>query len=248
MTATLFKMEQPRHKMTPDEFKKRLAALGPDKKQATVRWEHGLAELFYESDWTQRELAECVGMAQSRVSEIVSFGLWINIADRDISSRVSENKFRTCWKQTAKGKNARLDVIERCLLVTPLIEKELAKPKQQRQPKLTPSKTEAVTLQSLVKPGRWDEAKKLIDVMAMARAREMTVSLQSFYTKQTAEAKAAKAEYNRLARKLNQIMTQAEYRLIRSCLHPDKQEESERKKYDRAFEIFNRIGEPIVWN
>ena len=42
-----------------------------------------------------------------------------------------------------------------------------------------------------------------------------------------------------------QLITQEEFRLLRSCLHSDRQTEAERKKYDRAFQIFSRFDPHI---
>jgi hypothetical protein len=36
-------------------------------------------------------------------------------------------------------------------------------------------------------------------------------------------------------------MTQEEFKIVLGCLHPDRQPEDQRPKYDRAFQIFNRL-------
>jgi len=248
MHANVLQMERPHHRMTPEEFNKRLAAIGPSGKVAATRWEHELARLFDESDWNQNELARAIGKTQTRVSQILIFGRWLNTTSGRNFDAVQERMFRHCYRSIKKqDKHREADESLRLLMVTPLIEKELAKPPAPPRIKVTPSKTETVSLQSLVKPGRWDDAKKLIDAMARARAEEMSKSMAGFYEKQMAKAEVARQQYERLSSKVNEIMTQAEYKLIRSCLHSDRQSEAERKKYDRAFEIFNRIGQSIKW-
>ena len=40
-------------------------------------------------------------------------------------------------------------------------------------------------------------------------------------------------------------MTEAEFKLVLSCLHLDKRPEAECERYGKAFEIFNRLREHL---
>jgi len=59
-----------------------------------------------------------------------------------------------------------------------------------------------------------------------------------------ADIKAQQAHIARNAAGITPLMTQEEFRLVRSLLHPDKHPENQ-DRYKRAFEIFNRLGEAI---
>lgn len=231
-----------RRKMTPAELKKKLAEIGLNTKEGAIRWQQNLARVFVESDWTQDELGAVVDLHRTRVGQILHFGHWLNETRGLNTDFVNEKIFRRCSRQIMRDQ-PKADHGRWLALVDQLIEKELAKPKPQKLPKIKSSDRDKATLESLVKPGRWNEAKKLIDAMAQERAQQMTKSLERFYDIETAKAKAATEEYRLLARKLNQIMTEAEFKLIRGCLHPDRQSDQERR--NRAFEIFNRIGQSI---
>lgn len=89
--------------------------------------------------------------------------------------------------------------------------------------------------------------KSQVEEAARERADELSADMCRFYRLGKEEAERAKVEYKRLSKKLPQIMTQEEFKLVRSCLHSDRQSAAERAKYDKAFEIFNRIGQSIAW-
>jgi len=44
---------------------------------------------------------------------------------------------------------------------------------------------------------------------------------------------------------LDQWMTKEEFKLVLGCLHPDRQPEDQRAKYDRAFQIFKRLEQHL---
>ena len=59
---------------------------------------------------------------------------------------------------------------------------------------------------------------------------------------------AAKDEYeaaNQYRLGVDSHMTQDEFKLVLSCLHPDKQPEEMRSRYDRAFQIFKRLEKTV---
>lgn len=89
--------------------------------------------------------------------------------------------------------------------------------------------------------------KAQVEEAAVKRAEELSANMCRFYKLSTEEAEQAKAEYKRLSKKLPQIMSHDEFKLVRSCLHSDRQTDTERARYDKAFEIFNRIGHSIAW-
>jgi len=60
-----------------------------------------------------------------------------------------------------------------------------------------------------------------------------------------ADAKAANDAASDLLMSVQVKMTQDEFNIVRGCLHPDKQPESEQAKFSRAFEIFNRL-KPVI--
>jgi hypothetical protein len=89
--------------------------------------------------------------------------------------------------------------------------------------------------------------KSQVEEAARKRAEELSADMCRFYKLGKEEADQAKVEYKRLSKKLPQIMTQEEFKLVRSCLHSDRQSAAERARYDKAFEIFNRIAQSVAW-
>ena len=58
-----------------------------------------------------------------------------------------------------------------------------------------------------------------------------------------AEAERAAAFQYRLG--VDSHMTMDEFKLVRSCLHPDRAPEEQRDKFNRAFQIFNRLEKTV---
>ena len=81
------------------------------------------------------------------------------------------------------------------------------------------------------------EARKLFDA-ELATERERVEKMEQEMRQHVADWKAKST-------KIDYMMTQEEFKLIRSCLHPDKQPEELRKRFGKAFEVFNRLEKTV---
>ena len=76
-------------------------------------------------------------------------------------------------------------------------------------------------------------------VQEVALAAEKKVA--PLLVEERARARAAAAEWQDRMKSLDAWMTEAEYKLVLGCLHPDRHPENEAEKYNRAFQIFKRL-------
>lgn len=104
--------------------------------------------------------------------------------------------------------------------------------------------------------------KEIVDMRAEFQS-ELSVAIKREKDRLNAEIelyREKKAELDKIEKQLAQratsittIITQDEFKLIRGCLHPDRQPEELKDKFGRAFEIFNKLDQhvnikaPIAW-
>jgi DNA-binding XRE family transcriptional regulator len=96
--------------MTPEEFTERRKAIEEEAAKGATRVEarrdQGIAELYLESEWTQREIAKAEGIAQQRVDQLLRFGRFLTYVTTGCSQAVPKNlterRFRGYWEQTPK--------------------------------------------------------------------------------------------------------------------------------------------------
>src|SRR5262249_46948856 len=83
-----------------------------------------------------------------------------------------------------------------------------------------------------------------------ARVRELEariVDLEGDLAHERFEHNATRGFYRRAIESVNGVLTAAERKLIRGCLHPDEfKDEATKKRYEQAFQIFEQCGELIV--
>jgi hypothetical protein len=75
------------------------------------------------------------------------------------------------------------------------------------------------------------------DTEVEARVSPLREKLQREYVTQAEETERLR----QVRAGIRGMLTRDEFNLIRTCLHPDKQPEDKRDRYNRAFEIFNRL-------
>jgi hypothetical protein len=75
--------------------------------------------------------------------------------------------------------------------------------------------------------------------MAAERKRIENEDKSTVQALQSANARMREAELR--MKTFDAWMTQEEFKIVLGCLHPDRQPEAQRPKYDRAFQIFNRL-------
>lgn len=71
---------------------------------------------------------------------------------------------------------------------------------------------------------------------------------RKWYEERTKEATEEITQYAARSKSLDHWMTETEFKLVLGCLHPDRQSESERAKYDKAFQIFKRLEQHLEPN
>jgi transcriptional regulator with XRE-family HTH domain len=81
---------------------------GDSRDAAGDRWEQELAKLFARSGWTQEQLAEQEGKTQAYISYLLCFGgflLFLEHYNHLVinSTDLTERRFRSYWRLTAKG-------------------------------------------------------------------------------------------------------------------------------------------------
>jgi hypothetical protein len=87
-------------RMSEAEYDVERAKLAPDKATAGMRWEQGLAALFYRSGWTQDELAKKEKKTQSYVGKMLRFGRFMTFSSAGLN--LTERRFRDYWDRTAE--------------------------------------------------------------------------------------------------------------------------------------------------
>ena len=84
----------------------------------------------------------------------------------------------------------------------------------------------------------FDEA---VDKSAAKQTEAIRISARQL----EAQARDEKDTFRKLNLKIDQIMSQDEFKLILSCLHPDRLPEDQQAKYNKAFNIFKRLTDSI---
>ena len=86
-------------RMTDADYDRERAKIPATKRdamnEAGVRWEQQLATLFYRSGWTQEQLAAKEGRPQSRISEMLLFGRFLNFIQDRISTETLPNNLKS---------------------------------------------------------------------------------------------------------------------------------------------------------
>lgn len=128
-------------RMTPAQFDEERARLqglyGGSRKEAGAKYEQALAKLFYQSGWSQQELAKRVGKSKGYVSNLLTFGRFLGFYGKLAAANFPSNaglgltefRFRGFWNQTdAAETNGRI----RFLAVLELMQKDAPTPKVRR--------------------------------------------------------------------------------------------------------------------
>ena len=76
-------------------------------------------------------------------------------------------------------------------------------------------------------------------------AQEKTKEQREKLIKLQQEAEEEKERVRNLRQNLDGLMTEAEYRLIRGCLHPDHAPQDKIEKFNRAYDIFTRLEKSV---
>jgi hypothetical protein len=105
-------------RMTDADYDRERAKIPATKRdamnEAGVRWEQQLATLFYRSGWTQEQLAAKEGRPQSRISEMLLFGRFLNfiqdrISTETLPNNLSQSRFQNYYVRAGKnGGNERI--------------------------------------------------------------------------------------------------------------------------------------------
>jgi hypothetical protein len=113
MNANVMPIETAR-RLTPDEFKRRReeikATYGENRQQAGARFEQALARLFYESGWTQDQLAAAEGKSKTHIDRMCRFGRFLSFPPVGGNTAIppanlTERRFRGYWEQTDKAES-----------------------------------------------------------------------------------------------------------------------------------------------
>lgn len=74
-----------------------------------------------------------------------------------------------------------------------------------------------------------------------AEVDKRLASEKALYEQATERMKSLHEELGIREKKLDEWMTQEEFKIILGCLHPDRQSEEARERYNKAFQIFKRL-------
>lgn len=110
-------------------------------------------------------------------------------------------------------------------------------------PKATATKVrkKAVKVTELMQEAFSDEVRKEADRIYRAKHADRIAEGD----RQRAEAKEAKERYDRMAVRVDAVLSEDEFKLIRMCLHPDRAPEDRREQFARAFALFNKMADRI---
>ncbi len=100
------------------------------------------------------------------------------------------------------------------------------------------------------------QAEKVKELMQEAYSDEVRKEADRIYKEKHAdrieagekarkEAKEAKENYERMAVRVDAVLTEEEFRTIRMCLHPDRAPEDRREQFAKAFALFNKMADRI---
>jgi ParB-like chromosome segregation protein Spo0J len=78
-----------------------------------------------------------------------------------------------------------------------------------------------------------------------ATVEERVVSQRKHYEEAYQKSNETWLNLQTRLKKLDCWMTEQEFKLVLGCLHPDRQPEDQRAKYDKAFQIFKRLEEHL---
>jgi hypothetical protein len=79
--------------------------------------DQALANLFYQSGWTQEELAKKEGRSKSSIDHLLRFGRFLTCMEKSaVGQSLSERRFREYWERTAEYSNANERLRFRALL------------------------------------------------------------------------------------------------------------------------------------
>jgi DNA repair exonuclease SbcCD ATPase subunit len=81
-----------------------------------------------------------------------------------------------------------------------------------------------------------------VEASVSAEVEKRTAHLAQLYRAKEEEAEQTKDQYKRASKALDEWMTEKEFRIVRSCLSPDKPDRTV-ESLIKAFEIFNRLQE-----
>lgn len=101
-----------RNRMSDEQFAQERARLtelyGDNSTEAAAKRDQALAKLFYQSGWTQQELADKEGKSRQQIQRQLRFGQFLAIAPMgantdSLPKNLSERKFREYWERTDKA-------------------------------------------------------------------------------------------------------------------------------------------------
>jgi hypothetical protein len=84
-----------------------------------------------------------------------------------------------------------------------------------------------------------------VETAVKAQVEERVALQKKFYIEKLEKTNELNATLAARLKTLDAWMTEAEFKTVLGCLHPDRQPEDQREKYGKAFQIFKRLEEHL---
>ncbi len=220
-----------------------------------------------------RQIAEEVGVSRQTVLNVTDST--VNNLTVDIPIEVIGKDGKKRKAKTAKANPYKDEVIDRKVtelakqgLGEAAIAREAGITRFQARNRLANIAKEKLLEEAEALPQQCEEAKhelsltaqqKLDKAIALFEQQKLTemqqqfqVELQSAIKREQTKINEARKELIELEKKLNKaattittIITYDEFKMIRGCLHPDRQPEELKEKFGKAFDLFNRLEQHV---
>ncbi len=220
-----------------------------------------------------RQIAEEVGVSRQTVLNVTDST--VNNLTVDIPIEVLGKDGKKRKAKTAKANPYKDEVIDRKVtelakqgLGEAAIAREAGITRFQARNRLANIAKEKLLEEAEALPQQCEEAKhelsltaqqKLDKAIALFEQQKLTemqqqfqVELQSAIKREQTKINEARKELIELEKKLNKaattittIITYDEFKMIRGCLHPDRQPEELKEKFGKAFDLFNRLEQHV---